>query len=97
MENSPPGIHTMPGGVGPGGGDLFSTVGRNEEPSSGAAGDAATATGVVVTRFERVAGQTRIAAATATAPTSHGQTLHLTTADLTSLRERDFRGELVPQ
>ena len=34
MENSPPGIQTMPSGASPGGGVLFSTVGRN----AGAAG-----------------------------------------------------------
>src|SRR4051794_44698 len=31
MENSPPGIHTMPSGARPGAGILFSTVGKNNE------------------------------------------------------------------
>ena len=36
MENSPPGIQTMPSGVGPGGGMLFATVGWNEADDIGA-------------------------------------------------------------
>ena len=60
IENSPPGIHTMPSGAGPGGGCLFSTVGRNPA-------DGATSTGDGV---DRVSVKARIAApAIATAAT----------------------------
>jgi hypothetical protein len=34
IENSPPGIHTIPFGPGPRGFDLFSIVGLNAPPSS---------------------------------------------------------------
>src|SRR5262249_22326413 len=35
IENSPPGIHTIPSGVGPGAGLALATVGRNVETAAG--------------------------------------------------------------
>ena len=40
MENSPPGIQTMPSGAGPGGGAVLAAVGWKEADIMGAAPDA---------------------------------------------------------
>src|SRR4051812_20142763 len=60
MENSPPGIHTIPSGAGPGGGPLLGTVGANAASRSGAA----TACGTALCPQA----SSRIAAAPAVAP-----------------------------
>jgi hypothetical protein len=48
MENSPPGIHTMPSGARPGGGVLFSIVTANADAIDGVL------EGVVIPGFERI-------------------------------------------
>ncbi len=67
IENSPPGIHTMPSGAGPGGGFLFSTVGRNRfDVAASAAGSAWLADGL-----GRVAVKATIAAAAIVTTATH--------------------------
>ena len=73
IENSPPGIHTMPSGAGPGGGFLFSTVGRNRfDVAASTAGSAGSADGL-----GRVAVKATIAAAAIITTATHVQTLLL--------------------